>query len=131
MCIVYTATAIYTIQQGQGKPRHRGFMSSSESRKTDSVIVIRCNKETKKLIKDKAELAGVSMSSFMLSTALSKKIKNRSDYKALGEINRIAALQKHLFNEGKRVGDKEFSEVLVKLKEVSQLLIEEIEKNDT
>ncbi|ENN9164399.1 DUF6290 family protein [Proteus mirabilis] len=106
-------------------------MSSSESRKTDSVIVIRCNKETKKLIKDKAELAGVSMSSFMLSTALSKKIKNRSDYKALGEINRIAALQKHLFNEGKRVGDKEFSEVLVKLKEVSQLLIEEIEKNDT
>lgn len=106
-------------------------MSSSESRKTDSVIVIRCNKETKKLIKEKAELAGVSMSSFMLSTALSKKIKNRSDYKALGEINRIAALQKHLFNEGKRVGDKEFSEVLVKLKEVSQLLIEEIEKNDT
>ncbi|MBS9434868.1 plasmid mobilization protein MobA [Photorhabdus hainanensis] len=106
-------------------------MSKSESRKTDSVIVLRCTSEVKERLKEKASLTGLSLSSYLIKTGLSRKIVNRSQYKALAQINRVAALQKHLFNEGKKVGDKEYSEVLYLLKEAANLLISEIEQDDT
>jgi hypothetical protein len=35
----------------------------------------------------------------------------------LNELRRLGGLQKHLFNEGKGIGSKEYSEVLVVLKD--------------
>ncbi|WP_446471498.1 plasmid mobilization protein MobA [Xenorhabdus stockiae] len=106
-------------------------MSKSENRKLTQRIEIRVDESTKIKLKEKADLAGLSLSAYLVKTGLSRKIVNRSDYKAIAQINRVAALQKHLFTEGKKIGDKEYSEVLVALRKAANMLISEIEKDDT
>ncbi|HDL9615024.1 TPA: mobilization protein, partial [Escherichia coli] len=44
------------------------------------------------------------------------------DQDMLFELRRLGALQKHLFLEGGRVGDKEYSEVIVALRECADAL---------
>ncbi|EEW9487972.1 nikA protein, partial [Escherichia coli] len=51
-----------------------------------------------------------------------KQINARIDEDFLKELMRLGRLQKHLFVEGKRTGDKEYAEVLVAITELANTL---------
>lgn len=53
---------------------------------------------------------------------LGKQINARIDEDFLKELMRLGRLQKHLFVEGKRTGDKEYAEVLVAITELANTL---------
>lgn len=55
-------------------------------------------------------------------TVLGKQINARIDEDFLKELMRLGRLQKHLFVEGKRTGDKEYAEVLVAITELANTL---------
>ncbi|TNL06544.1 NikA [Kosakonia cowanii] len=87
-------------------------MSKSESRQLDTTIKFRTDKETKELLKSKAQIAGLSLSQYLIRAGLGRRMVNKSDTQMLAMLNKLGAMQKHLFVEGKRTGDKEYSEVL-------------------
>lgn len=88
-------------------------MSNSESRqKTALLPSIRCYEDEKEIIKEKARLSGLSVGAFMLRCALKRRITAKIDTELVMELRRLGGLQKHLFNEGKGIGSKEYSEVL-------------------
>lgn len=87
-------------------------MSKSESRQLDTTIKFRTDKETKELLKNKAQIAGLSLSQYLIRAGLGRRMVNKSDTQMLALLNKLGAMQKHLFVEGKRTGDKEYSEVL-------------------
>ncbi|MBH3293457.1 NikA [Serratia marcescens] len=87
-------------------------MSKSESRQLDTTIKLRTDKETKELLKSKAQVAGLSLSQYLIRAGLGRRMVNKSDTQMLAMLNKLGAMQKHLFVEGKRTGDKEYSEVL-------------------
>mgnify|MGYP000423483818 CR=1 FL=1 len=54
--------------------------------------------------------------------ALNKRINSRTDDAFLKELMRLGRMQKHLFVQGKRTGDKEYAEVLVAITELTNTL---------
>lgn len=52
------------------------------------------------------------MSQYLIRAGLCLRMVNKSDTQMLAMLNKLGAMQKHLFLEGKRTGDKEYSEVL-------------------
>ena len=65
---------------------------------------------------------GLTVSTLIRKTVLGKQINARIDEDFLKELMRLGRLQKHLFVEGKRTGDKEYAEVLVAITELANTL---------
>jgi acyl CoA:acetate/3-ketoacid CoA transferase alpha subunit len=105
-------------------------MSRSENRKAKADLHIRCMEDDKKLLQEKARVAGLSLSTFMVRAGLGRRMVNKSDTRMIAELNRLGALQKHLFLEGKRTGDKEYSEVLSAIREAVFSVIRSSNKDD-
>jgi hypothetical protein len=59
-----------------------------------------------------------------------QKVTPVIDDSFMTELLRLGRLQKHLFVEGKRVGDKEYSTVLVAITELSTTLRKKLMSND-
>ena len=54
---------------------------------------------------------------------LGKKVNSLTDDRVLKEVMRLGALQKKLFIDGKRVGDREYAEVLIAITEYHRALL--------
>lgn len=104
-------------------------MSKSESRKAKADLHIRCMVADKKLLQEKANIAGLSLSTYMVRAGLGRRMVNKSDTRMLAELSRLGALQKHRFLEGKRTGDKEYSEVISAIKKAALSVIASLEED--
>nr|WP_264865011.1 plasmid mobilization protein MobA [Escherichia coli] len=63
-----------------------------------------------------------TVSAYIRNAALNKRINSRTDDAFLKELMRLGRMQKHLFVQGKRTGDKEYAEVLVAITELTNTL---------
>ncbi|QKN28477.1 nikA protein (plasmid) [Escherichia coli] len=95
--------------------------SGSEKRQKNVLIAVRFSPEEAEIVKEKAEKNGLTVSTLIRKTVLGKQINARID-EDLKELMRLGRLQKHLFVEGKRTGDKEYAEVLVAITELANTL---------
>lgn len=91
--------------------------SGSEKRQKNVLIAVRFSPEEAEIVREKAESSGQTVSTFIRSSSLDKVVNCRTDDRMIDEIMRLGRLQKHLFVEGKRTGDKEYAEVLVAITE--------------
>ena len=91
-------------------------MSNSDSRKRTTALAVRLTPEEANAIKEKARDAGVPVSEFLRAAALGRKTRNTIDSQVINELRRLGGLQKHLFNESDGQHSKEFSAVLVEIK---------------
>lgn len=96
--------------------------SGSEKRQKNVLIAVRFSPEEAEIVKEKAEKNGLTVSTLIRKTVLGKQINARIDEDFLKELMRLGRLQKHLFVEGKRTGDKEYAEVLVAITELANTL---------
>ncbi|WP_100036864.1 plasmid mobilization protein MobA [Escherichia coli] len=64
-----------------------------------------------------------TVSGFLRAAALGKKVNSLTDDRVLKEVMRLGALQKKLFIDGKRVGDREYAEVLIAITEYHRALL--------
>ncbi|WP_136147248.1 plasmid mobilization protein MobA [Escherichia coli] len=96
--------------------------SGSEKRQKNVLIAVRFSPEEAEIVKEKAEKNGLTVSTLIRKTGLGKQINARIDEDFLKELMRLGPLQKHLFVEGKRTGDKEYAEVLVAITELANTL---------
>lgn len=92
-------------------------MSSSENRKRVVNLKTRCLPEESDVIREKAMDSGVTVSEFLRCAALGRKTRSTIDSQIINELRRLGGLQKHLFNESGGVHSKEFSDVLIAIKE--------------
>lgn len=67
--------------------------------------------------------SGKTVSGFLRAAALGKKVNSLTDDRVLKEVMRLGALQKKLFIDGKRVGDREYAEVLIAITEYHRALL--------
>jgi len=96
--------------------------SGSDKRQKTVLKTLRFTPEEAETLERRAKDAGMSFSAYLRSTALNRKVVSRTDNTVLTELLRLGRLQKHLFVEGKRTGDKEYSEVLVAITELTSTL---------
>lgn len=94
----------------------------SDKRQKTVLKTLRFTPEEADILAEKASEAGMSFSAYLRGAALNRKMVSQTDTTVLAELLRLGRLQKHLFVEGKRVGDKEYSEVLVALTELATAL---------
>lgn len=94
----------------------------SEKRKKTVVRTLRFTPDEDEIITRHAADAGLSVSAFVRNAALNRKMVTQVDEQFLGELLRLGRMQKHLFVEGKRIGDKEYSGVLVAITELASTL---------
>lgn len=66
---------------------------------------------------------GKIVSGFLRAAALGKKVNSLTDDRVLKEVMRLGALQKKLFIDGKRVGDREYTEVQIAITEYHRVLL--------
>ncbi|ASV34518.1 mobilization protein (plasmid) [Candidatus Williamhamiltonella defendens] len=93
-------------------------MSQSEKRKRTALIPsIRCFPEEKEQLKEKAQSAGLNLSTYLIRCGLNRKIKTHFDPELVMELSRLGSLQKRLFNEGKGVLSEEYAQVFVAIQE--------------
>ena len=132
MCNRITAHArLYDYHLVRALPRHPGTeqtrsekknRNGSEKRQKNVLIAVRFSPEEAEIVKEKAEKNGLTVSTLIRKTVLGKQINARIDEDFLKELMRLGHLQKHLFVEGKRTGDKEYAEVLVAITELANTL---------
>ncbi|WP_352152406.1 plasmid mobilization protein MobA [Escherichia coli] len=91
--------------------------TGSENRKRIVKFTARFTEDEAEIVREKAESSGQTVSTFIRSSSLDKVVNCRTDDRMIDEIMRLGRLQKHLFVEGKRTGDKEYAEVLVAITE--------------
>ncbi|ENF0862448.1 nikA protein [Escherichia coli] len=96
--------------------------SGSEKRQNKVIIAARVPQEEAEFIREKARQHGLTVSTLIRKSVLEKQINARVDEDALKELMRLGRLQKHLFVEGKRTGDKEYADVLVAITEAANKL---------
>lgn len=96
--------------------------NGSDKRQKTVLKTLRFTPEEAEMLERRAKEAGMSFSAYLRSTALNRKVVSRTDNTVLTELLRLGRLQKHLFVEGKRTGDKEYSEVLVAITELTSTL---------
>ncbi|KDU33389.1 plasmid mobilization protein MobA [Escherichia coli] len=96
--------------------------SGSEKRQKNVKFTARFTEDEAEIVREKAEKNGQTVSTFIRKTVLGKQINARIDEDFLKELMRLGRLQKHLFVEGKRTGDKEYAEVLVAITELANTL---------
>ncbi|MFC6478662.1 plasmid mobilization protein MobA [Pseudomonas asuensis] len=65
----------------------------------------------------KARDCGMSIGQFLLKAALGRQTRSKMDAHILNELRRLGGLQKHLFNEGKGVFSKEYSAILIEIRQ--------------
>lgn len=94
----------------------------SEVRQKTVMRTLRFSPAEDENIRIMAEKAGLSVSAFIRSAALNKKVNARTDDHFLTELMRLGRMQKHLFVEGKRTGDKEYAGVLVAITQLADTL---------
>lgn len=68
--------------------------------KKTSRICARCCPEEETIIKEKASLAGLTVSQYLITCAMNKKIFIKTDHKMIDTLNKLGGLQKHLFYQG-------------------------------
>lgn len=93
-----------------------GARSGSETRRKTDHILIRVTPEEKTLLLEKARDCAVSLPAYLRACGLGRQTRSKMEAHVLNELRRLGGLQKHLFNEGKGIGSKEYSEVLIELK---------------
>ncbi len=94
----------------------------SEVRQKTVVRTLRFSPVEDETIRKKAEDSGRTVSAYIRNAALNKRINSRTDDDFLKELMRLGRIQKHLFVQGKRTGDKEYAEVLVAITELTNTL---------
>lgn len=132
MCNCITAHAhLYNYPLVRASPRHPGkepnvsdkrIRSGSEKRQRTVLRAIRFSPEEDELIGEKAEKSGLPVSAFIRNAALNKRVNARIDDQFLTELMRLGRMQKHLFVEGKRTGDKAYADVLVAITRLADTL---------
>jgi hypothetical protein len=90
--------------------------SGSETRRMTKHILIRATPEDHADLLEKARDCGMSLPAYLRACGMGRQTRSKIDSHILNELRRLGGLQKHLFNEGKGIGSKEFSEVLQELK---------------
>lgn len=100
-------------------------MSKSEKRAKTELIPVRVDVEEYAAISTKAEEAGVTRSELLRRSGLGKQIRVRSHLKIVNELRRLGGLQKHLFNNGEGLLSKEYSEILIEIKEAVQRIAQD------
>lgn len=103
--------------------------SGSEKRQKTLLRAVRFSPDEDEIIRKKAEDAGLTVSAYIRSAALNKRVNSRIDDKFLKELMRLGRMQKHLFVEGKRAGDKEYASVLVAITELSNTVRKQLMEN--
>ncbi|EJH8054711.1 nikA protein [Salmonella enterica] len=103
--------------------------SGSEKRQKTLLRAVRFSPDEDEVIRKKAEDAGLTVSAYIRSAALNKRVNSRIDDKLLKELMRLGRMQKHLFVEGKRTGDKEYASVLVAITELSNTVRKQLMEN--
>ncbi|QXD01189.1 plasmid mobilization protein MobA [Klebsiella sp. PL-2018] len=94
----------------------------SETRQKTVVRTLRLSSSEDNDIRQKAEKSGMPVSTYLRKAALEKQVNARIDDTFLMELMRLGRMQKHLFVEGKRTGDKEYASVLVAITELTTTL---------
>lgn len=132
MAIVIPSHAtLLQLPSGQGfapTPRKEPEVSDSAVRKKSEVRqktvvrTLRFSPVEDETIRKKAEDSGLTVSAYIRNAALNKRINSRTDDAFLKELMRLGRMQKHLFVQGKRTGDKEYAEVLVAITELTNTL---------
>ncbi|HIC1790736.1 TPA: plasmid mobilization protein MobA [Escherichia coli] len=102
--------------------REKNSRSGSENRKRIVKITARLTEDEAEIVRGKAKTSGQTVSTFVRSSVLDKRVISRTDVRLLRELMRLGRLQKHLFLEGKRTGDKEYVDVLVAITEAANTL---------
>ncbi|GGM25773.1 mobilization protein [Pseudomonas asuensis] len=93
-------------------------MSDSETRRrTGRLPAIRCYEDEEDAVRQKARDCGMSIGQFLLKAALGRQTRSKMDAHILNELRRLGGLQKHLFNEGKGVFSKEYSAILIEIRQ--------------
>nr|WP_010891087.1 plasmid mobilization protein MobA [Salmonella enterica]AAA72309.1 12 kDa protein [Salmonella enterica subsp. enterica serovar Typhimurium]ABI97035.1 putative MobA [Salmonella enterica subsp. enterica serovar Typhimurium] len=96
--------------------------SGSNTRRRAISRPVRLTAEEDQEIRKRAE-CGKTVSGFLRAAALGKKVNSLTDDRVLKEVMRLGALQKKLFIDGKRVGDREYAEVLIAITEYHRALL--------
>ncbi|OEC09303.1 nikA protein, partial [Salmonella enterica subsp. enterica serovar Typhimurium] len=91
--------------------------SGSDTRRRAFSSPVRLTAEEDQAIRKRAAGCGKTVSCFLRAAALGKKVNSLTDDRVLKEVMRLGALQKKLFIDGKRVGDREYAEVLIAITE--------------
>jgi hypothetical protein len=97
--------------------------SGSNTRRRAISLPVRLTAEEDQEIRKKAAECGKTVSGFLRAAALGKKVNSLTDDRVLKEVMRLGALQKKLFINGKRVGDREYVEVLIAITEYHRALL--------
>lgn len=92
-------------------------MSTSENRKKTKHIMVRVTPEEKIAIEEKARDVNLSPPAFLLAAGFGRQTRTRGDEHLVNELRRLGGLQKHLFNEGGGLLSKEYSQVLVAIRD--------------
>lgn len=108
----------------------RASRRGSEKRQKTVIKTLRFTPDEIEEIEQKAEAVGQSVSAYIRNAAMNRKVTSVIDDRFMTELLRLGRLQKHLFVEGKRVGDKEYSTVLVAITELSTVLRKKLMSND-
>lgn len=132
MCNCITAHArLYNCLLVRASPRHpskeltvsdKRQRSGSERRQKTILRAVRFSPDEDETICKNAEDSGLTVSAYIRNAALNKRINSRTDDAFLKELMRLGRMQKHLFVQGKRTGDKEYAEVLVAITELTDTL---------
>jgi hypothetical protein len=102
----------------------------SDKRQKTVIKTLRFTPDEIEEIEQKAKQWGKSVSAYIRNAAMNRKMISLIDDSFMTELLRLGRLQKHLFVEGKRVGDKEYSTVLVAITELSTTLRNKLMSND-
>lgn len=108
----------------------RASRRGSEKRQKTVIRTLRFTPDEIEEIEAKAEETGQSVSAYIRDAAMKRKVVPVIDNSFLTELLRLGRLQKHHFVEGKRVGDKEYSTVLVAITELANTLRKKLMSND-
>ena len=129
--VIPSHATLLQLPSGQGfapTPRKEPEVSDSAVRKKSEVRqktvvrTLRFSPVEDETIRKKAEDSGLTVSAYIRNAALNKRINSRTDDAFLKELMRLGRMQKHLFVQGKRTGDKEYAEVLVAITELTNTL---------
>jgi len=102
----------------------------SDKRQKTVIKTLRFTPDENEEIQAQAEITGQTVSAFIRDAALNRKVTAKADETFLTELLRLGRLQKHLFVEGKRVGDKDYADVLVAITELANTFRKQLMNND-
>ncbi len=97
--------------------------SGSNKRRLAISRPLRLTPEEDQEIRKRAAQCGKTVSGFKRAAALGKIVNTLTDHRVLKEVMRLGALQKKLFIDGQRIGDREYSQVLIAITEYNRALL--------